>query len=177
MFKVIEINHRCTLAWKNPWMEEPGRLQSMGSLRVRHNWITSLSLFTFMHWRRKWQPTCRENPRDSGAWWAAVYGVTQSRTWLKRLSSSSSILLETARCQQWPGVGKRWRGKEEKWICEVWRKSKLAERPSFSFFLSFFFFLHKRPKSEIFIITEIEKHNYHLTWVTTLCYSKRNKMT
>ena len=46
-----------TLAWKIPWMEEPGRLQSMGSLRVRHDWATSLSLFTFMHWRRKWQPT------------------------------------------------------------------------------------------------------------------------
>ena len=46
-----------TLAWKIPWMEEPGRLQSMGSIRVGHNWATSLSLFTFMHWRRKWQPT------------------------------------------------------------------------------------------------------------------------
>ena len=49
--------HSSTLAWKIPWMEEPGRLQSMGSLRVRHDWVTSLSLFTFMHWRRKWQPT------------------------------------------------------------------------------------------------------------------------
>ena len=46
-----------TLAWKIPWMEEPGRLQSMGSLTVRHKWATSLSLFTFTHWRRKWQPT------------------------------------------------------------------------------------------------------------------------
>ena len=46
-----------TLAWKLPWTEEPGGLQSMGSLRVRHDWATSLSLFTFMHWRRKWQPT------------------------------------------------------------------------------------------------------------------------
>ena len=46
-----------TLAWKIPRMEEPGELQSMGSLRVRHNWATSLSLLTFMHWRRKWQPT------------------------------------------------------------------------------------------------------------------------
>ena len=46
-----------TLAWKIPWMEEPGRLQSMGSLGVRHDWATWLSLFTFMHWRRKWQPT------------------------------------------------------------------------------------------------------------------------
>ena len=49
--------HSSTLAWKIPWTEEPGGLQSMGSLRVGHNWATSLSLFTFMHWRRKWQPT------------------------------------------------------------------------------------------------------------------------
>ena len=49
--------HSSTLAWKIPWTEEPGRRQSMGSLRVRHDWVTSLSLFTFMHWRRKWQPT------------------------------------------------------------------------------------------------------------------------
>ena len=49
--------HSSTPDWKIPWMEEPGRLQSMGSLRVGHDWATSLSLFTFMHWRRKWQPT------------------------------------------------------------------------------------------------------------------------
>ena len=49
--------HASTLVWKIPWTEEPGRLQSMGSLRVGHDWATSLSLFTFMHWRRKWQPT------------------------------------------------------------------------------------------------------------------------
>ena len=49
--------HSSTLAWKLPWAEEPGRLQSMGPWRVRHDWATSLSLFTFMHWRRKWQPT------------------------------------------------------------------------------------------------------------------------
>ena len=49
--------HSSTLAWKIPWTEEPGRLQSMGSLRVGHNRATSLSLFTFMHWRKKWQPT------------------------------------------------------------------------------------------------------------------------
>ena len=49
--------HSSTLAWKIPWTEEPGRLQSMGSLRVRHNWATSFSLFTFVHWRRKQQPT------------------------------------------------------------------------------------------------------------------------
>ena len=51
------VPHSSTLAWKIPWIEKPGRLQSMGSLRVRHDWATSLSLFIFMHWRRKWQPT------------------------------------------------------------------------------------------------------------------------
>ena len=49
--------HSSTLAWKIPWTEEPGRLQSMGSRRVGPDSATSLSLFTFMHWRRKWQPT------------------------------------------------------------------------------------------------------------------------
>ena len=49
--------HSSTLAWKIPWTEEPGRLQSMGSRRVGHDWATSLSLFTFMYRRRKWQPT------------------------------------------------------------------------------------------------------------------------
>ena len=136
--------HSSTLAWKIPWTEEPVRLQSMGSLRVGHYWATSLSLFTFMHWRRKWQPTpvflpgesqgrdslvgcclwgrtesdmterlhfpfslscigegngnplqysCLENPRDRKACWAAVYGVSQSQTRLKWLSSSSSNML------------------------------------------------------------------------------------
>ena len=49
--------HSSTLAWQIPWTEEPGGLLSMGSLSVRHDWVTSLSLFTFMHWRRKWHPT------------------------------------------------------------------------------------------------------------------------
>ena len=49
--------HSSTLAWKIPWSEEPGGLQSMGSHRVGHDWATSLSVFTFMHWRRQWQPT------------------------------------------------------------------------------------------------------------------------
>ena len=57
--------HSSTVAWTIPWTEEPGGLQSMGSLRVRHNWATSLSLFTFMHWRRKWQPTPVFLPRES----------------------------------------------------------------------------------------------------------------
>ena len=86
--------HSSTLAWKIPWMEEPGRLQSMGSLRVGHNWAASLSLFTFMHWRRKWQPTSVFLPGESqgrGAWWASVCGVAWSRTQLKQLSLAATI--------------------------------------------------------------------------------------
>ena len=85
--------HSSTLAWKSPWMEGPGGLQSMGLLGVGHDQATSLSFFTSMHWRRKWQPTPVFLPGESQgrwAWWAAVYGVAQSWTWLKRLSSSSS---------------------------------------------------------------------------------------
>ena len=54
-----------TLAWKNPWTEEPGRLQSMGSLAVGDYRATSLSLFTFMLWRRKWKPTSVFLPGES----------------------------------------------------------------------------------------------------------------
>ena len=61
-----------TLAWKIPWMEEPGGLQSMGSLRVRHNWATLLSFFTFMHWRRKWQLTPVFLPGESQGWGSLV---------------------------------------------------------------------------------------------------------
>ena len=50
-------SHSSTLAWKIPWTDEPGGLQSMWSRRVGHDWATSLSLSTFMHWRRKWQLT------------------------------------------------------------------------------------------------------------------------
>ena len=64
--------HSSTPAWKIPWTEEPGRLQSMGLLRVRHNWATSLSLFTFMHWRRKWQPTPVFLPGESQGWGSLV---------------------------------------------------------------------------------------------------------
>ena len=87
--------HSSTLAWRVPWTEEPGRLQSMGLLGVGQDWATSLSLFTFMHWRRKWQPTPVFLPgesQDGGAWWAAIYGVAQSRTWMKRLSSSKFFM-------------------------------------------------------------------------------------
>ena len=73
-----------TLAWKIPWTKDPGRLQSMGSLRVRHDLATSLSLFTFMHWRRKWQPTPVFRPGESHGRGSLVgcrlWGCTQSDT-------------------------------------------------------------------------------------------------
>ena len=76
--------HSSTLAWKIPWTEEPGRLQSMGSLRIGHNWATSLSLFTFMHWRRKWQPTPVFLPGESQGQGSLVgwrlWGCTESDT-------------------------------------------------------------------------------------------------
>ena len=81
--------HSSTLAWKIPWMEEPGRLQSMESRRVGHDWATSLSCIGEGN-GNSLQCSCLENLRDGGAWWAAIHGVTQSRTQLKRLSSSSS---------------------------------------------------------------------------------------
>ena len=65
-----------------PWMEEPGRLQSMGWLGVGHDWATSLSLFTFMHRRRKWQPTPVFLPGESQGWGSLVgfhpWGRTES---------------------------------------------------------------------------------------------------
>ena len=82
--------HSSTLAWKIPWTEESGRLQSMGSLRVGHDWATSLSHIGEGN-GNPLQCSCLENPRGGGAWWAAVYGVAQSRTQLKWLNSSSSL--------------------------------------------------------------------------------------
>ena len=81
--------HSSTLAWRNPWKEEPGRLQSMGSLRVGHDWATSLSCIGEGN-SNPLQCSCLENPRSGGAWWAAVYGLAHCRTQLKRLSSGSS---------------------------------------------------------------------------------------
>ena len=76
--------HSSTLAWKIPWTEEPGGLQSMGLLRVGHDWATSLSLFTFMHWRRKWQPIPVFLPGEYQGWGSLVgcclWGHTESDT-------------------------------------------------------------------------------------------------
>ena len=87
MYVVLEkamAPHSSTLAWKIPWMEKPGRLQSLGSLRVRHDWATSLSLFTFVNWRGKWQPTPVFLPGESrgpgGLMGCRLWGHTESDT-------------------------------------------------------------------------------------------------
>ena len=86
--------HSSTFAWKIPWTEEPGGLQSMGSLESdtteQLHFHFSLSCVGEGN-GNPLQYSCLENPRDGGAWWAAVYGVAQSRARLKRLSSSSNM--------------------------------------------------------------------------------------
>ena len=76
--------HSSTLAWRIPWMKESGGLQSMGSQRDGHDWATSPSLFTFMHWRRKWQPTPVFLPGESQGRWnlmgCCLWGHTESDT-------------------------------------------------------------------------------------------------
>ena len=71
------------LARKIPWTKEPGGLQSMGSLRVGLDWVTSLSLFTLMHWRRKWQPTPVFLPGESQGRGSLVGGCLWGRTELE----------------------------------------------------------------------------------------------
>ena len=93
--------HSSTLAWKIPWTEEPGRLQSRGLWRFGRDWATSLSHIGKGN-GNPLQCSCLENPRDGGAWWAAVYGVAQSRIGLKWLSSSSSNKCK----QKWEFIGK-----------------------------------------------------------------------
>ena len=86
--------HSSTLAWKMPWTEEPGRLQSMGLLRVGHNWATSLLFSLSCIGEGNGNPlqySCLENSVDRGAWWVAVHGVEQSQTWLKWFSMPACI--------------------------------------------------------------------------------------
>ena len=100
-----------TLAWKIPWMEEPGRLQSMGleesDTTERLHFHFSLSCIGEGNGNRL-QYFCLENPRDGGAWWAAVYGVAQSRTQLMRLSSSSSRIRANGLCSALAPWWKNW---------------------------------------------------------------------
>ena len=86
--------HSSTLAWKIPWTEEPGGLQSMGSLELgtteRLHFDFSLSCIGEGN-GNPLQCSCLGNPKDWGAWWAAVSGVASSQTRLKQLSSSSRV--------------------------------------------------------------------------------------
>ena len=96
------------------------RLQSIGLLPVRHDWTTSPSLFTLGIGEGNGNPpqcSCLENPREGGAWWAAVYGVTQSQTWLKRLSSSRITTTTTFWISELP-----WRLNGKESICQCRRK-------------------------------------------------------
>ena len=89
--------HSSTLAWKIPWTKEPGGLQSVESLSQTERFHFHFSLSCIGEGNgNPLQCSCLENPRDGGAWWAAVYGVTQSRTRLNRLSSSSSLKTNTS---------------------------------------------------------------------------------
>ena len=96
--------HSSTLAWKIPWMEEPGRLWSMGSLRVGPDWATSLSLFSFMHWRRKGQPTPVFLPGESQRRGSLVGWRPWGRTWMKWLSLAYKVWKSLP--FWWMGVGK-----------------------------------------------------------------------
>ena len=80
--------HSSTLAWKIPGTEEPGRLQSMGPLRVGHDWATSLSLFIFMHWSRKWQPIPVFLPGESQGWGSLVGCRLWGRTELDMIEAT-----------------------------------------------------------------------------------------
>ena len=88
--------HSSVLVWRIPGIGEPGGLPSMGLHRVGHDWWLhfdfSLSCIGEGN-GNPFQCSCLDNPRDGGAWWATVYGVAQSWTRLKRLSSSSLISL------------------------------------------------------------------------------------
>ena len=90
--------HSSTLVWKIPWMEEPGGLQSMGSLRVGHDWMTSLSIFTFTHWRRNWQPTPVFLPWKSQGWGSLV----GCRLWVGHDWSDLAAAAAAAHRIKWP---------------------------------------------------------------------------
>ena len=103
--------HSSTLAWKIPWTDEPGGLQSMGSLRVRHNWATSLSLFTLMHWRRKWQPTPVFLPGESQRWGSPV----GCRLWGRTIGHDWSNLAAVAYHSCWGSLQFWDWGEERQW--------------------------------------------------------------
>ena len=93
-----------TLAWKIPWTEEPGGLQSMGSLRVGHDRVTSLSLFTFMHWRRKWHPTPVFLPGESQGRGSLVGCRLWGRTESDATEATAAQAFLSAEMSLWLGV-------------------------------------------------------------------------
>ena len=106
--------HSSTLAWKIPWMKEPGRLLSMGSRRVElltecFHFHFSLSCIGEGN-GNPLQCSCLENPRDGGAWWAAVYGVAQSRTRLKRLAAAAAAARLPGQTSIVPGLQASFQG-------------------------------------------------------------------
>ena len=101
--------HSSSLAWKIPWMEEPGRLQSMGSLRIRHDWATSLWLFTFMHWRRKWQPTPVFLPGESQGWGSLV----GCRLWGRTELDMTEVTQQQQQQQQPWQSERKWKGESQ----------------------------------------------------------------
>ena len=111
--------HSSTFAWKIPWTEEPGRLKSMGSIE----WDTTEQLHFHFSLScigegngNPLQCSCLENPKDREAWWAAVYGVAQSWTWLRRLSSSSMlhrVFSDSANLVQFLSIVFSWNSKKD----------------------------------------------------------------
>ena len=113
--------HSSTLAWKIPWTEEPGRLQSMGSEEsdTTERLHFHFSVSCIGEGNGSPLQCCLENPRDGGAWWAALYGIAQSQTRLKQLSSSSSSSSKTLMTFQIWNIGEGWREKKsnlDSWV-------------------------------------------------------------
>ena len=126
--------HSSALAWKIPWTEEPGRLQSMGSLRVGHDSVTSLSLFTFMRWRRKWHPTPVFLPGESQGWQSLVgcrlWGRTESDMTgdLAAAAAAAEVILNSTK-PHWALVfifETLWLDISGKQTCFIWELSNRA---------------------------------------------------
>ena len=136
--------HSSTLAWKFPWMEKPGRLQSMGLLRVGHDWATSLSILTFTHWRRKWQPTPVFLPGESQGRGSLVgcrlWGHTVGHNWSDLAAAAAAGNTLCTHTQQpvdltWPHRDRKTPllNQEEELIMEVWcqKRQSLFPLPTF----------------------------------------------
>ena len=123
--------HSSTLAWKIPGTGEPGGLQSMGSLGVGHDWATSVSLFTFIHWRRKWQPTPVFSPGESQGRGSLVgcrlCGPSSVGHYWSDLAAAAAAAA-TSGCLAWLTVcrWKIWSGRKKtcKWPTGTWKNTQ-----------------------------------------------------